>query len=254
MERASSAYSLRKAYFPSTTSPVEHVRERLQTGTFQLPDIVAPGPIIFVDKKSIVCVQNAMLALQSYRYNNIYGNTAGASTGVKADWEATLGELALSFDIAEGQEDPSVIVGCEQHIYVVRSGNGKIEQLKKLQCVPSCVLVNTFKTDNPRDLVLVVSSFSHHILFYKNFELAWATKIGNVAHGIKMGTFSGKKGLIVTLNEEGHLDILYLGVDVPELKFQSAVTREQSYEDLKKESQSLRGRSFSCSPNPSQVK
>lgn len=45
---------------------------------------------------------------------------------------------------------------------------------------------------------------------------------------------------MVTLNEEGFLDIIYLGVDVPNLQFQNAQTRDQSYEDLKKESARLR--------------
>lgn len=62
-----------------------------------------------------------------------------------------------------------------------------------------------------------------------------------MAHGLKIGTFGKKKGMIVTLNEEGYLDIVYLGVDVPQLQFQNAQTRDQSYEDLKKESAKLKG-------------
>lgn len=59
---------------------------------------------------------------------------------------------------------------------------------------------------------------------------------------MKLGTFGKKKGLLVTLNEEGFLDIIYLGVDVPQLKFQNAATREQSYEELKQESARLKGK------------
>jgi hypothetical protein len=136
---------------------------------------VVPSPLVFIRSKNLLCVQNAHLELQAYRYNSIYGNTSGASTGTKPEWETVLGELALSFDTHDLPEDPQLIVGCEQHIYVVRTNSGKLEHLKRLQCVPSAVLVNNFKLD-PRELVLIVSSFSHHILFYKNFELVWATK------------------------------------------------------------------------------
>jgi PTHB1 N-terminus len=66
------------------------------------------------------------------------------------------------------------------------------------------------------------------------------TRTDNIAHGVKLGTFAKKKGLLVTINEEGYLDIIYLGVDVPNLQFQNAQTRDQSYEDLKKESAKLR--------------
>lgn len=63
-----------------------------------------------------------------------------------------------------------------------------------------------------------------------------------MAHGIKLGTFAKKRGMMVTLNDEGHLDIIYLGVDVPELKFQNAATRDVSYEDLKREAIMLKSR------------
>lgn len=137
--------------------------------------MVVPSPLIFVRNRSLICIQNSVLQLQAYRYNNIYGNTAGESKGAKPDWETVLGELALSFDSNEAGDDTQVVVGCEQHVYLVRCSNGKIDHIKKLQCVPSAVIVNGFRQD-PKELILVVSSFSHHILFYKNFELAWATK------------------------------------------------------------------------------
>lgn len=55
-----------------------------------------------------------------------------------------------------------------------------------------------------------------------------------------MGTFAKKRGLMVTLNDEGHLDVIYLGVEVPELKFQNAITRDVPYDDLKQEAGVLR--------------
>lgn len=61
-----------------------------------------------------------------------------------------------------------------------------------------------------------------------------------MAHGLKTGTFGKNKGMLVTINDEGHLDILYLGVDVPQLTFQNVANREQSYEELRKESASLK--------------
>lgn len=141
-----------------------------------MPNIVVPSPLIFVKNRGLICIQNANLQLQAYKYNNLYSNTGGTSSGAKSEWDCTLGELALSFDLAESSGDETqVIVGCEQHIYIVKSANGKIEHLKKLQCVPSTVMVNPLKAD-PKDTVLIVSSFSHHILFYKGFELVWATK------------------------------------------------------------------------------
>lgn len=210
---------------------------------YQLQEMVVPSPLIFIKAKNAVVIQNSQYSIQSYRYNSIYGNTAGGSSGAKPEWETTVGELALSFDVNESGDEPQLVVGCEQHIYVLKSGNGKIDILKRLQCVPSTVLVNNLRSESAssKDLVVVVSSFSHHILFYKNFELVWATKTANVAHGLKLATFGGKKGLLVCINEEGFLDVIYLGVDVPQLQFQGAATRDQPFEELKKEAAELKG-------------
>lgn len=137
--------------------------------------MVVPSPLVFVKSKNLICIQTTNLQLRAYKYNNIYGNTGGASTGVKPEWENVLGENALSFDLVQSGDESQIIVGCEQHIYAIKASTGKLEHMKKLQCVPSCVLMNNFKND-AKEAVLIVSSFSHHILFYKNYELVWATK------------------------------------------------------------------------------
>lgn len=62
-----------------------------------------------------------------------------------------------------------------------------------------------------------------------------------MAHGLQLGDFGGNKGLLVSLNEEGFLDVLYLGVEVPQLKFQSSVTRDQTFEELKSEAKNFKG-------------
>jgi hypothetical protein len=143
--------------------------------SFQMADIVVPSPLIFLKKKKSLCLQNACLQMQSYKYQTIFSNQSTASSSIKPEWETTLGELALSMDQYQSSEDTLLVVGCEQHIYVLKTSNGKIDHLKRLQCIPSTVMVSPTKPDT-KDLVLIVSSFSHHILFYKNFELVWATK------------------------------------------------------------------------------
>lgn len=148
---------------------------QIELGTFQLPDVVVPSPIIFLKQRNLICIQTTNLQIRAYKYSNIYGNTGGGATGVKCEWETVVGENALSFDNCINGEESQLIVGCEQHIYALKVSTGKLEHMKKLQCVPSCVLVNNMKADQ-KETVLVVSSFSHHILFYKNYELAWATK------------------------------------------------------------------------------
>lgn len=165
---------VRRVCCPSTTSLAGCVAQ-IELGTFQLPDVVVPSPLIFLKQKNLIAIQTTNLQIRAYKYNNIYGNTGGGATGVKPEWESVVGENALSFDLCYSGDDTQLIVGCEQHIYALKAISGKLEHMKKLQCVPSCVLVNSLKADI-KESVMIVSSFSHHILFYKNYELVWATK------------------------------------------------------------------------------
>lgn len=93
----------------------------------------------------------------------------------------------MSFDLNKTQKRNYLLVACENHLFVVVMNTGKIKYIKKLSCVPSAIIINQLSQDN--DLRFIISAFSHHLLFYKNFELIWAAKTDKVAHGFQLANF-----------------------------------------------------------------
>ena len=63
----------------------------------------------------------------------------------------------------------------------------------------------------------------------------------HVAHGLKLASFQDQKGLIATINEEGWLEVVYLGTEPPSLKVKPTETRDYPYEELKKKSKEMIG-------------
>lgn len=50
-------------------------------------------------------------------------------------------------------------------------------------------------------------------MIYKNLTLVWAAKTDHVCHGLGIGSFDNVDKLIVGLNEDGFLSVMYLGTD-----------------------------------------
>lgn len=146
----------------------------------------------------------------------------------------------MSFDLNKTQKRNYLLVACENHLFVVVVNTGKIKYIKKLSCVPSAIIINQLTQDN--DLRFIISAFSHHLLFYKNFELIWAAKTDKVAHGFQLANFGKQKGLVVTINEEGWLSVLYLGAEPPKARFSYTDSRNENYEELLSINRTLKGR------------
>ena len=63
------------------------------------------------------------------------------------------------------------------------------------------------------DLMCLISSTYQHIMIYKGFQLAWITKVFDTPIFISLNNFENIQALIVTLNDIGNLNVLYLGMD-----------------------------------------
>lgn len=74
------------------------------------------------------------------------------------------------------------MAACENHLFVLLASSGKIKYIKKLSVVPSMIMINPLISG----MNFIISSFSHHLLFYKDFRLVWAAKTDHVAHALKL--------------------------------------------------------------------
>jgi hypothetical protein len=59
----------------------------------------------------------------------------------------------------------------------------------------------------------LMGSFEGYLMVYKDIKLAWTTKLQTQPIYVNTAVFQNKSGLIVTLADNGHLQISFLGTD-----------------------------------------
>lgn len=191
-----------------------------------LNEYILPSPCLYIEITDSFILQNSAFELESYRYSSIGANFNSKKDNkiLYPDWSVNLGEAAKKIvGFWRDEKSLEIFVLTETMLFIV-SHTGAIQTQKKLE-FPAC---NIVIYDNPsqnaknnmiyepgqknQDLVkknayYIISSFTHHILVYKDFHLIWASKMNNIAHGVEVATFEGQKGLIATLNEDGWLEV-----------------------------------------------
>ena len=58
----------------------------------------------------------------------------------------------------------------------------------------------------------IMGSFQNHLLVYKDVRLAWTAKTMSAPIFIETVDFDNQKGLLVTLSDDGYLQVSYLGM------------------------------------------
>ncbi len=60
-----------------------------------------------------------------------------------------------------------------------------------------------------------------------------------MAHALRVGTFSNTRGLVATLNDEGWLEVSYLGTSPPQVSLTSEEKKEVDYARAQEEYMSI---------------
>ena len=192
----------------------------------QLNEYILPSPIYYVEVTDSFILQNSSFELESYRYSSIGANfnSQKENKALYPDWTINLGEASRKMvGFWRTEKTFEIFILCETMLYVV-SHTGALITQKKLEFPPSNIHMydNSLKGknmiyeqgQNPENVPVnfatyVISSFTHHILVYKDFQLIWASKTNNIAHGVEIAMFEGQKGLITTINDEGWLEVIF---------------------------------------------
>lgn len=222
--------------------------------SLQLKNFIIPGPMIYIPQNRCIIIQNSSYQLEAYNYDDIFAKGSQAmADGMQPSWECLVGESVMAFELGTGPADSDqeygatknyLLAACENHLFVLLAISGIIKYIKKLQVVPSTITVNNLLGASG-GFNFIISSFSHHLLFYKDFQLVWAAKTEHIPHSLKIAKFNDTNGMIVALNDEGFISVMYLGTVPPIINYQIAATRIQTYEELSKISTELRGNSLS---------
>lgn len=105
-----------------------------------------------------------------------------------------------------------LLVLCDQCLYLLKE-SGSLLQQRRLEVDPSCICV--FKPTSTSGHNFILANQDKTIQIFSDFNLVWAAKVSSVPVQMSVNAFGGKKGLIVTVDDSGMLQISYIGTKPP---------------------------------------
>ena len=180
-----------------------------------LSEVIFPGPLGYLSNKDSLVISNTAYEIECYSFNNL----ANSAQKFNHTWKVNLGELSTQMQIIFNKitKREEIVVLSETLLNSIDS-NGIILYQKKLDFEPMCfyaynIADETYSPNQVFDLMCLISTTYHHIMIYKGFQLAWVTKVFDTPVFISLSKFDNIQSLIVTLSDNGSLNVLYLGME-----------------------------------------
>lgn len=105
-----------------------------------------------------------------------------------------------------------VLVLCDKSMFLLKETGGIIQQ-RRFEHDAVCMC--SYTPENVRGEHIIVATEEGTIQIFTDFTLRWAAKVPVPPVQIAVATFASQKGLIVTLDDTGRLNIGYLGTKPP---------------------------------------
>ena len=188
-----------------------------------LSEVIFPGQIGYINQKDSLVISNTAYEIECYSFNSLatLKNDKSSQTVKQLNhaWKVNLGELSTQIQVVYNKisRKEEIVVLTETLLNLINS-NGTLLYQKKLDFEPMCFYAYNITDENYTknqifDLMCLISSTYHHIMIYKGFQLAWVAKVFDTPIYISLNNFENIQSLIVTLNDMGNLNVLYLGMD-----------------------------------------
>lgn len=172
----------------------------------QLPGFLSPGPFLYCSSIDSFLFCNTSMQLECYKFSRLKDSylryQKGTESIFECEWKVNIGEYAQDIQLNINQGSCDVYVLGEHTLFGIKL-TGSIKVQKKLDYVPSCIVVYAEDT-------ILIGSFSSHLLLYKNRKLLWAARLANVPVLLKVESFD-MQGLVLSLDEKGMIEVGYLG-------------------------------------------
>jgi len=223
-----------------------------------LPNYLIPGPLCYCEQSDSVVTCNASFELESYKYKVLAAATADKHTGsaplaghqvakkVQADWKLILGEMAIDIrpgKLTQGLQSyqSDIVILCEHNVFVVSSA-GQITFQKRLEYHPACCCTYPVPGAKVPGGVenLLVATHTRALLVYRGNVLSWAARMDMQPVAVQVADLGpNMRGMIVTLDDTGHVVVSYLGTDPLLTPVGFVEGKELDYEAMAKEHRAL---------------
>ena len=188
-----------------------------------LSEVYFPGQIGYLNQKDSLIISNTAYEIECYSFNSLatLKNDISSQTikQLNHNWKVNIGELSTQIQVVFNKINrrEEIVVLSETLLNLIDS-NGNLLYQKKLDFEPMCFYAYNITDENYTknqifDLMCLISSTYHHIMIYKGFQLAWVAKVFDTPIYISLNSFENIQSLIITLNDMGNLNVLYLGME-----------------------------------------
>ena len=188
-----------------------------------LSEVYFPGQIGYLNQKDSLIISNTAYEIECYSFNSLatLKNDISSQTikQLNHNWKVNIGELSTQIQVVFNKINrrEEIVVLSETLLNLIDS-NGNLLYQKKLDFEPMCFYAYNITDENYTknqifDLMCLISSTYHHIMIYKGFQLAWVAKVFDTPIYISLNNFENIQSLIITLNDMGNLNVLYLGME-----------------------------------------
>ena len=231
----------------------------------QLPDFVIPGPFVYASAIDSIVIANSCLEIEAYRFASLNAYANQTEKRIQPDWVCNVGEQTsqIFYHKNVNTKKFDIVALGDQSLFVVSEG-GSLRFQKRLDYTPSAFKCyhlqpgQDITNDPDRDIAklstgvpdspcfsYLVGSYSNYIMVYKDVQLVWTAKTTSAPVYLNTALFGGTNGLIVTLSDDGWLQVSYLGTDPPDthgLVPDPHAEKETNYEEMDLEHQRLLSR------------
>jgi Bardet-Biedl syndrome 9 protein len=200
-----------------------------------LPDFLTPGPLCYVARTDSIVTANSSRQLLSFQYQSLsvaycgsadVGGRENAGKKPRPDWTVNLGDHVISIRIPRqlpGKPSQLLVLG-ERGVYCVLD-TGQLRFMMKLEVSPACIY--PYGVVLPSDLgerggggeegegsiQYLLATDSGQLQVFQDSALKWAAALPHPPTDISVATFQDLQGVLVTVDELGHLTCCYLGTD-----------------------------------------
>ncbi len=177
----------------------------------------------------------------------------GGGKRVQVDWSVNVGEhpqflfFARMMRTVASQE--SIVVVGERHLYYIKE-NGEIQMQKRIESEVACATVYPVRESAEMGAAgqnkldggfhnLILGTHSGHLMILRETQVVWCSQLNHVPMLVEVSEIGGLKGMITTLDEDGLLEVSYLGTDPPTAALVNTEMKELNYGQMEEEHQRL---------------
>ncbi|XP_038065523.1 protein PTHB1-like isoform X1 [Patiria miniata] len=204
-----------------------------------LPGFLLPGPLRYIPRTDSFVTVSSSWQVESYKYQVLAVATdvktkeesqkITSGKRITMDWSYSLGEAALDIVVTVSAQGATSIVILGERSIVCLKDTGALKFMKKLEYNPSCFFPHG--TSSESSITYMVATHTRQLMIYQDTTLKWAAKLEYVPVSIRVGQFQDLKGVITSIDDQGHLVCSYLGTDPSLFVTPSTDSREINYEE-----------------------